>query len=192
MLVIVVVRLMKKGKEPRRAQLEPPPFTGALDARVPAENVILSHFVDTARQWVAASEASDGRVFLGRAKTEPLARRAAGLRTLHHLEERAAGRVHGLDDEAVKDARAELLEQLGQLRQLIEAYNEPFPSTIPREAALLHVRAAQAIVREGEDRGALARWVLPPLLFLAGAFAEGAIGVYAEKAIEALARLLSA
>jgi hypothetical protein len=60
-------------KKPRKAKssahLVPPPFTGALDARLPAENVILAHYVDTAGQWVAASEASDGRVFLGRAKT---------------------------------------------------------------------------------------------------------------------------
>ncbi len=83
-------------------------------------------------------------------------------------------------------------EQLEQLRQLIETYNGAFPSSIPQDAALLHVRAAQAIVRESENKGALARWVLPPLLFLSGAFAEGDIGVYAEKAIEALTILLSA
>jgi len=183
-------------KTPRKAKssapLVPPPFTGTLDARVPAENVILSHYVDTAGQWVAASEASDGRVFLGRAKTEPLARRAAGLRTLAHLESRVSGAAEGSTAETIEKARAELKEQLEQLVRMIETYNGTFPPAVPREAVALQLRAAQALVRHSGDRGVLARWLLPPLLFLAGAFAEGVIGVYAEKALEALSQLLSA
>lgn len=183
---------MKKPRKARSSRpLVPPPFTGALDARVPAENVILSHYVDTAGQWVAASEASDGRVFLGRAKTEPLARRAAGLRTLAHLESRASGATEGSTAETMAQARAELEEQLEQLVRMVEAYNGTFPPSVPRDAALLQLRAAQALVRQSDDRGVLARWLLPPLLFLAGAFAEGVIGAYAEKALEALSQLLS-
>lgn len=182
-------------KRPRKARtpapLVPPPFTGALDARVPAENVILSHYVDTAGQWVAVSEASDGRVFLGRAKTEPLARRAAGLRTLAHLKSRASGDAVGSTAETMAQARAELEARLEELVRMVEAYNGVFPPAVPREAAALQLRAAQALVRHGDDRGVLARWLLPPLLFLAGAFAEGVIGVYAEKVLEALTNLLS-
>lgn len=179
----------RKAKSSKR--LVPLPFTGALDARVPAENVILSHYVDTAGQWVAASEASDGCVFLGRAKTEPLARRAAGLRTLAHLESRASGAAEGSTRETMARARAELEEQLKQLARMVEVYNGMFPPSVPREAALLQLRAAQALVRQSDDRGVLARWLLPPLLFLAGAFAEGVIGAYAESALEALVHVLS-
>lgn len=183
---------MKKPRKTKRPALHPPPFTGALDARVPAENVILSHYVDAAEQWVAASEASDGRVFLGRAKTEPLARRAAGLRTLSHLQDRAAGTAEGSTPETMAQARAELEEQLEQLVRMVETYNGTFPPAISREAAVLQLRAAQALVRHSDDRGLLARWLLPSLLFFAGAFAEGIIGAYAEKAVEALTRVLSA
>jgi hypothetical protein len=183
-------------KKPRKAQssapLVPPPFTGRLDACVPAENVILSHYVDTAGQWVAASEASDGRVFLGRAKTEPLARRAAGLRALAHLESRASGAAEGGTAETMAQARAELEEQLEQLVRMIDAYNGTFPPAVPREAAALQLRVAQMLVRHSDDQGVLARWLLPPLLFLGGAFAEGVIGVYAEKALKDLSQFLSA
>jgi hypothetical protein len=89
-------------------------------------------------------------------------------------------------------ARAELEEQLEQLVRMIETYNGTFPPAVPREVAALQLRAAQALVRHSDDRGVLARWLLPPLLFLVGAFAEGIIGVYAEKALEALSQLLSA
>ncbi len=183
---------MKRSRQARSsAPVIPLPFTGALDARVPAENVILSHYVDTAGQWVAASEATDGRVFLGRAKTEPLARRAAGLRTLAHLESRASGKAEGSTVESMAQARAELERQLEELIRMVEAYNGVFPPAVPREAALLQLRAAKVLVRHGNDRGVLARWLLPPLLFLAGAFAEGIVGAYAEKALDALAHLLS-
>ncbi len=183
---------MKKPRNAKSSAQVPPPFTRALDARVPAESVILSHYVDTAGQWIAASEASDGRMFLGRAKTEPLARRAAGLRTLSHLRDRASGTAEGSTAETMAQARAELEEQLERLVRMVESYNGTFPPAVPREAAMLQLRAAQALVRHSDDRGVLARWLLPPLLFLAGSFAEGAIGVYAEKAIEALSQLLSA
>src|SRR5688500_8649706 len=118
---------MKKPRKAKSSDQFPPPCTGALDARVPAENVILSHYMDTAAQWVAASQGSDGRVFLGRAKTEPLARRAAGLRTLSNLRDRASGTIEGSTAETMAQARAELEEQLEQLVRMVKTYNGTSP-----------------------------------------------------------------
>lgn len=182
---------MSKKKPPKQTEFEPPPFTAALDARVPAENVVLSHFVESADQWIAASEASDGRVFLGRAKTEPLARRAAGMRTFSYLEDRAAGKLRDTTPEDIADAKEELAQQLAELIRLVETYNGRFPHSMPQRVAAMQLRAAKAVVTEGGDRGGLLRWVLPPLLFLSGAFAEGVIGVYAEKAIDLITKLLA-
>ena len=73
---------------------------------------------------------------------------------------------------------------------LVEGYNGFFPAVFSREVALAELRAALVIVRSQDDKSVLTRWVLSPLLFLAGAFAEGAIGVGAEKAIDLVTKLL--
>jgi hypothetical protein len=168
-----------------------PAFTGSVDAKVPAENVTLSHFMAEAARWLAVSEASDGRVFFGTGNTEPLARRAAGLRTLAHLENRANGNVEGLSQREKRAARAELAVQLEELARMVAGYNGRFPSRVGREVILIQVRTARDLVRANAKRGLLARIALPALLFLSGAFAEGVIGVYAQRCVETLTRILS-
>jgi hypothetical protein len=69
----------------KRAGKKIPNFTGSLDAKVPAENIVyVDHIAETGR-WYAVSEGHDGGMFTAHAVTEPTARRAAGLRTLAHL-----------------------------------------------------------------------------------------------------------
>lgn len=169
-----------------------PPFTGSLDARVPSENVVLSHYMPELKKWYVASQASDGRVFTGVGNTEPLGRRAAGLRTLDHLQKRASGEFHDLAPEDIEAARSELAAELSEMLKMVEGFNALFPETYSKDIVLIELRTARDLVVERAERGLLARWVAPPLLFLAGAFSEGVIGVGAEKAIEALTKLLSA
>ena len=171
-------------------ELEPPPFTSSLDARVPAENIVLSHYVASLDQWICASESSDGRVFMGRAPTEPQARRAAGLRTYAHLQARTKGEIGEAKPEDIIAARHELDEELRKLESLIADYNGHMPLRLSKDAFLMQVRSARSVLNSDADRPFLSRWILPTLLFVSGAFAEGAIGVYAEQAIEALTRFL--
>ena len=168
-----------------------PPFTGSLDARVPSENVVLSHYMPELKKWYVASQASDGRVFTGLGNTEPLGRRAAGLRTLEHLEKRAAGGFQELTPEDIEAARSELCAELSEMLTMVTGFNEPFPSTYSKDVVLIELRTAKDLVLARAERGVLARWAALPLLFLAGAFAEGVIGVGAEKAIDALTKILS-
>lgn len=179
------------GNSDRKAPLlAAPRFTGSLDATVAAENVVLTHYLAETGRWLAVSEASDGRVFYGTGNTEPLARRAAGLRTLAHLEARAEGAVDGQGAGDLGAARAELAEQLGKLSRMVAGYNGSFPDGLGREVVLVQIRAARDIAKASEQRGLVARYGLPVLLFLAGAFAEGVIGAYAEKCLETLTALL--
>ncbi|RDE06790.1 hypothetical protein [Sphingomonas aracearum] len=168
-----------------------PPFTGSIDAKVPAENVELSHYLAETRRWIAYSKASDGKVFFGDGATEPLARRAAGLRTLAHLEGRASGEAEGLSPDDIKKARDELARELAQLRVLVMTSNLPFPDGYPREVVLTELQASREIVLATDERGIIARWTLPTLLFLAGGFANGIIGKGAEKSLELLTKLLA-
>lgn len=168
-----------------------PNFTGSVDAKVPAENVELTHYLAETGRWLAYSKASDGRVFFGDGATEPLARRAAGLRTLAHLEGRASGEVEGLSPEDVKEARGELARELAQLRVLVMGSNLPFPDGYPKQVILTELHAAREIMLATDDRRLIARWMLPTLLFLAAGFANGVIGKGAEKALEILAKLLA-
>jgi len=168
-----------------------PPFTSAIDAKVPAENVELSHYLASTGRWIAYSKGSDGSVFYGDGATEPLARRAAGLRTLAHLEQRASGEVAGMSPESVRKARDELASELAKLRVLVMTSNLPFPDGYPLEVVLTELQASRDIVLATDERGLIARWTLPTLLFLAGGFANGIIGKGAEKSLELLARLLA-
>lgn len=113
-----------------------PAFTGSIDAKVPAENVELTHYLSETGRWVAYSKASDGRVFFGDGATEPLARRAAGLRTLAHLEGRASGEIKGLSPKEMKKAREELARELVQLHVLVATSNIPLPVGYPKEVIL--------------------------------------------------------
>lgn len=182
---------MPKSRGRRKKVVVPPPYTASLDARVPSENIVLSHYLPELQKWYVASQASDGRVFTSLGNTEPLGRRAAGLRTFDHLEKRANGLFAELTSEEIEAARAELAAELAATAKLVRAFNEPFPATYSKEIVLVELQAAHDVVVAGAERGVLARWVAPPLLFLAGAFAEGIIGAGAEKALEALAKLLS-
>lgn len=168
-----------------------PAFTGSIDAKVPAENVELAHFLAETSRWVAYSKASDGRIFFGDGATEPLARRAAGLRTLAHLDGRASGEVDGLSAEDMEKARDELARALAQLRVLVMTSNLPFPAGYPKEVILTELHASREIVLATKERGLIARWTLPAVLFLAGGFANGVIGKGAEKSLELLAKLLA-
>ena len=181
-----------KRKKPRRAPVAiVPPFTGSVDPSVPAENVVLSHYVSEAGKWYAASQASDGRIFSGYAKTEPLARRAAGIRTLAHLQAKAEGRLPELTSEEKAVAREELAEALSQVRAAVIGFNGAFPATYPKEITLIELDAALKLVTSEAEAGVLSRWIAPPLVFLSGAFAEGIIGAYAEKALELLNKVLA-
>ncbi|UZK70053.1 hypothetical protein OKW76_03085 [Sphingomonas sp. S1-29] len=178
-------------KEKRTLLRHVTPFTGSIDGKVPAENVELTHYLAETGRWVAYSKASDGRVFFGDGATEPLARRAAGLRTLAHLEGRASGEVEGLSPEETKNARNELARELAQLHVLVTTSNLPFPNGYPKEVILTELKATHDIVLATDERGLIARWTLPTLLFLAGGFANGIIGKGAEKSLELLAKLLA-
>jgi len=167
-----------------------PPFTQSVDAKVPAENVVISHFVAEAGKWFAASEGSDGTVHLGFANTEPLARRIAGLRTFEHLKTRAEGKDSDLSPDQMRAAREELAAELEQLEGAIRAHNGDFPEQASREIVLIQVQTAKALVNAGAAKGILARWVAPVLLFIAGGFANGVLGAYAERALTALHRVL--
>ena len=182
--------MTKPPSAPLRLQ-SAPPFTGSLDARVPAENVVLCHYMRETGRWIAASQSSDGRVFIGNGATEALARRSAGLRTLQHLKARADGEDTELTQDEIEKARQELIAQLAEVRQSIAGYNGPFPLDSPREVLLLQVDAAQQAVVRSPEREALFRWVVPVLIFLAAAFGEGVIGAYAEKAVDTVNRLLA-
>jgi hypothetical protein len=92
--------------------------------------------------------------------------------------------------EAVKDARNELARELAQLRVSIIATNLPFPDRYPKEVILTELHAIREIVLATDERGLIARWALPTLLFLAAGFANGIIGKGAEKALELLTKLL--
>jgi hypothetical protein len=182
----IMARKAKKAP-PRRV----PAFTGSIDAKVPAENVELTHYLVETSRWVAYSKASDGRVFFGDGATEPLARRAAGLRTLAHLERRASGEAEGLSAAELKEARDELARELAQLHVLVATSNLPFPDNYPREVILTELRATYEIVLATDQRGLIARWTLPTLMFLAAGFANGVIGMGAEKSLKLLAKLLA-
>lgn len=180
------------AKNEKRTRLQNvPAFTGSLDAKVPAENVELTHYLATTRRWVAYSKASDGRVFFGDGATEPLARRAAGLRTFAYLKSRASGAVQGLSPEEIRAARDELTGELAQLRILVITSNLRFPDDYPKEVIIAELQAVRDILLATDERGLIARWALPTLLFLAAGFANGVIGKGAEKALDVLARLLA-
>jgi hypothetical protein len=183
---------MKKAKAMHQKAIVVPPFTSSLDARVPAENVVLSHFVVGTKRWFVASEASNGKVFTATGNTEPLARRAAGLKTFQYLEARAKGGVSELSRKEIETARKELSAELNALAKAIADSNLSFPASDPREVILIELRAARDLVSQQASRTALARWLYPPLLFLGGAFAEGVIGVYAQRCVELLEKLLAA
>jgi len=168
-----------------------PAFTGSLDANVPAENVVLSHYMAEARRWLAVSEASDGKVFFGTGNTEALARRAAGLRTLAHLRERAAGALEGQSEQDQRAARDELASELEGLRRMVAGYNGSFPPGSGREVLLAQLGSARDVTKATEARGLIAKYALPVLLFTAGAFAEGVIGAYAEQCLDRLTKFLA-
>ncbi|HEX8303087.1 hypothetical protein [Sphingomonas sp.] len=161
------------------AKLDPPAdagvpeFTGLLDAAVPAEKVVLSHQLDGSGQWFAASKASDGRYFFGRAATEPLARRAAGLRTLAHLKSRAGGNFEGLSEEEIEAARLELISCLREIEKLITGFNGDFPAGTSRQLLLVRAKSSRELIEAKPERGIVVRWVAPAVFFFAGAFAEG-------------------
>lgn len=180
------------ARKAKRMQLRNvPAFTGSIDAKVPAENVELSHYLAETGRWVAYSKGSDGQVFFGDGATEPLARRIAGLRTLENLKQRASGEVEGLSTKLIEEARDELKRELAQLRVLVLASNLPFPSHYPKEVVLVELQAVREILGVTEERGLIARWALPVLLFLAAGFANGIIGEGAEKALETLSTYLA-
>jgi hypothetical protein len=180
----------RRRQSPSRPKLVPP-FTGSVDAKVPAENVVLAHLISGIGRWVAVSVASDERVFHGTGATEALARRAAGLRTLDHLQKRANGSIPNRSEEEHRSARLELAQELAKLAEMVAGYNGAVPCGETRESLLVQLAAARDLARAAENRATLAKWVLPVLLFVAGAFAEGVVGAMAEKCLDRLIVLLS-
>lgn len=167
-----------------------PPFTGSLDAKVPAENVVLSHYMADIGRWVVASEASDGAIFIGTGNTEALARRAAGLRTLAHLQSRAEGELEDRTQADVDRARAELSRELAALTRMVETMNLPMPPSANKQVVLVELRAAGDALKAGAKPSVLARVAAPVLTFVTLAFAEGIIGTYAQKCLDALTDVL--
>jgi hypothetical protein len=167
-----------------------PHFTGSLDARVPGEEIVFVQRIDGTGRWLAFSKASDGSIFHSDGATEPLARRGAGLLTFAHLQERADGTIAGQTSEEIISAKMELRRELQKLILSIKESNQDFPPQYPKSILIIELRAANKIINYNE-KSIIARWLLPPLIFLAGAFAEGLIGSYAEKTIESLTRFLT-
>jgi hypothetical protein len=130
-------------------------------------------------------------MFFGTGHTEPHARRAAGLRTLAHLQERTEGRIEGQSQDDIQAARAELAEHLEQLANMVAGHNGSFPEGYGRKLILIQINAARDVARASNGRELLARFALPVLLFVAAAFAEGVIGAYAQKCLDILTRLLA-
>jgi hypothetical protein len=106
------------------------------------------------------------------------------MRTLAYLEGRSSGKAEGLSEEETKKARDELARELAQLHVLVTTSNLPFPDKYPKEVVLIELKAAREIVLATDERGLIARWTLPTLLFLAGGSANGIIGKGAEESLE--------
>lgn len=96
-----------------------------------------------------------------------------------------------MSPESVRKAREELASELAKLRVLVMTSNLPFPDGYPLEVVLTELQTSRDIVLATDDRGLIARWTLPTLLFLAGGFANGIIGKGAEKSLELLSKLLA-
>jgi hypothetical protein len=73
----------------------------------------------------------------------------------------------------------------------LQGFNGTFPDSYPREIVLIELAMARKLASACANRDVFARWVAPPLLFLAGAFSEGVIGAYAERALDLLEKILS-
>jgi hypothetical protein len=186
---------MSKSRKPRREpHLERstriPPFTRSLDAKVPAENIFLVELIKEFQRWLAISEATDGCVFHATGNTEPLARRAAGLKTYVHLKEKAEGRTPEAGDASVEAAKAELVRHMDELANMVAGYNGMMPPGVSRDILAIEIRSAGDIVRNSRDRPLIARYALRTLIYVSSAFASGAIGVYAEKCLELLTKFL--
>ena len=72
---------------------ELPPYTRALDAALPGENIVLTLYSPRRAKWAASHRKPDGEQVLVWAATEPLARRCAALKGLSaHTAIRPAAR----------------------------------------------------------------------------------------------------
>jgi hypothetical protein len=178
-------------KEVKRAGRKIPNFTGSLDAKVPAENIVyVDHIAETGR-WYAVSEGHDGGMFTAHAVTEPTARRAAGLRTLAHLEGLAKGEfAHATKDE-VAAARLELIRVLAEAAVAVEGFNGDFPESRSREIVVFQLVTAKEVAEKKASRGLLARYIGPVACFLAGGYADGILGKLGERTLELLDKVLA-
>jgi len=68
--------------------------------------------------------------------------------------------------------------------------NLPMPPFGNKQVVLVELRAASDALKAGAKPGVLARVAAPVLTFVALAFAEGVIGAYAEKCLDALTEVL--
>lgn len=96
--------------------------------------------------------------------TEPLCRRAAGLRTLDHLQKRAEGNLPDLIQEAMKPQ-----ERNSPLRrprwQADDRVNEPFPPTYSQEVVLIELKAVCDLVSAKAEQACLQGGLLRPCCF---------------------------
>lgn len=81
---------------------EIPPFTSALDAAVPGENIVCAMYSSKHDRWAAVHREPDGGEVLAWAANEVLARRSAGLkaiqeRSLAEAQDRGPGHLLGAE-----------------------------------------------------------------------------------------------
>ena len=84
----------------------PPPFTRALDASLPGENIVLATYSDKRGQWAAVQREADGREFVSWAGTEALARRAAALQAISARQAKPAEDEYVTVASLLTDAKA--------------------------------------------------------------------------------------
>jgi hypothetical protein len=73
---------------------------------------------------------------------------------------------------------------------MVETMNLPMPQSVNNQVVLVELRAAADALKAGAKPGVLARVAAPVLTFVALAFAEGIIGAYAQKCLDALTDVL--
>jgi len=182
----------KSGKKHRQTgDAQVPNFTGSLDAKVPSENIVYVDRIAETGKWYAVSEGHDGGLFSGRGNTEVGTRRAAGLRTLAHLEGLAKGEILHATAEEIEAARGELARVLAEAAEAASGHNGEFPASRPRDIVIYQLKVAKDLVESKADNSILIRYVAPVACFLAGGYASGILGKLGERTLELLDKIMA-
>lgn len=91
----------------------------------------------------------------------------------------------------IEAAKVELASHLDESANMVAGYNVVMPAGVDRERLEVQIRAAAGIVRRSRERSTIAGYGLRLFNFVSSAFALGAIGVYAEKCLDLLTKLLA-